>query len=516
MRTYLDKLQHWLDEDAPRVIANLDFGASVEHIGRVTHIGDAVASVGGLPRTRLGELLVFADGTAGMALSVDEAGADCALLGPGDAITADSKVHGTGEVARVPVGEGLLGRVVDALGTPLDGGPPIEGVRRDPIERSAPGILDRDLITEPLMTGTTVVDAMIPLGRGQRALLLGDRKTGKTSLAIDAVINQRHSDVFCVYALIGQRMSAIEQAVDSVRRHGAIERTIFVVGEASSAAGAQWLVPYAACTMAEYFRDTGRHALLVLDDLSKHAIVYRQLSLLLRRPPGREAYPGDIFYIHSRLLERAAKLSAERGGGSLTALPIVETQAGNLSAYIPTNLISITDGQIYFEPKLFYEGQKPAVNVGLSVSRVGAKTQAPALKDAAGRLKLDYTQFVELEVFTRFGAMVDERTRKRIEHGRRIRAVLAQPQLAPRSLALQVALLIALKEGRLDQLSEDQVDRFKAELEAHLAATAQQPTARIERDRSLSAEDRRSLISAIDALVSAISGNAQCIGPGDG
>jgi F-type H+-transporting ATPase subunit alpha len=512
MPDYPEKVRDWLGEDAPRVLGALDLDASIEHIGRVQRVGDAVASITGLPLTRLGELLSFADGSVGLALSIDQDSVDCVLLEGGKGVVAGTRVHCTGEVARVPVGEALLGRVVDALGRPIDGGPPIEAARREPIERPAPGILDRDLITEPLMTGVTVVDAMIPLGRGQRALLLGDRKTGKTALAVDAVINQRESDVICVYALIGQKSSAIEQVIEAITRHGPKERTIVVVGEASAAPGAQWLVPYAACAMAEYFRDKGQHALLILDDLTKHAIVYRELSLLLRRPPGREAYPGDIFYIHSRLLERSAKLSPERGGGSLTALPIVETQAGNLSAYIPTNLISITDGQVYFEPKLFYEGQKPAVNVGLSVSRVGAKTQAPALKAAVGRLKLDYAQFVELEVFTRFGAMLDERTSKRIAHGRRIRAALAQPQLAPRRLATQVALLLAVTEGKLDELGEDALERFKSELSEHLARECPQLIARIERDRRLADDARYDLLDILDRLIGQIGGGSRAPG----
>ncbi|MGE0765167.1 MAG: F0F1 ATP synthase subunit alpha [Hyphomicrobiaceae bacterium] len=516
MPTSHDMIRDWLGKAVPRILGAIEFGASIEHIGRVTRCGDAVASVAGLPLTRLGELLSFDDGSVGLALSIDHDSVDCVILEAGEGIIAGTRVGGTGEVARVPVGEGLLGRVVDALGRPLDGGPPIQATRHDPVERPAPGILDRDLITEPLMTGVTVVDAMIPLGRGQRALLLGDRKTGKTALAVDAVINQRRSDVVCIYALIGQKSTTSEHVVEAITRHGSRERTIIVVGESSAAPGAQWLVPYAACTMAEHFRDRGQHALLILDDLSKHAIVYRELSLLLRRPPGREAYPGDIFYIHSRLLERAAKLSPERGGGSLTALPIVETQAGNLSAYVPTNLISITDGQVYFEPKLFYEGQKPAVNVGLSVSRVGAKTQAPALKRAVGRLKLDYAQFVELEVFTRFGAMLDERTSRRIAHGRRIRAVLAQPQLEPRPLASQVALLLAVTEGKLDDLAEDAVEQFKTELPGYLESSSPQIVARIESDRVLSDDAHRDLLVVVDRLIAKLASERNSRGAQDG
>lgn len=495
-----NELRNWLAK-TPTSLQRMERSVGIEHIGTVTRVGDAVASIAGLPQTRLGELLQFEDGTNGIALSVDQTSVDCVVLGSGERIAAGMHVRGTGGVARVPVGEDLLGRVIDPLGQPLDDSPAPKAERFEPIERPAPGILDRDLITEPLMTGITVVDAMIPLGRGQRALLLGDRKTGKSALAVDAVINQRSSDVFCVYALIGQKTSTIEQIIDSVRRHGAIERCVFVIAEASATAGTQWLVPYAACTIAEYFRDRGQHALLVLDDLTKHAIAYRQISLLLQRPPGREAFPGDIFYIHSRLLERSAKLSTARGGGSLTALPIVETQAGNMSAYIPTNLISITDGQIYFEPKLFYEGQKPAVNVGLSVSRVGAKTQAPAIKIVSSSLKLEYAQFVELEVFTRFGAMVDERTRKRIEHGRRIRAMLTQPQFAPRTLAMQTALLLAVKEGRLDNLEAVAVERFKSELQSRLQSTCPEVLARLERERTLSENDQTDLLAAIDQFI---------------
>jgi len=507
MKSLRRGLKEWLGT-APGALDQLEVGARIEHVGRVLRVGDGVASIAGLPGARLNELLRFEDGSTGLALHVDENLVECMLLRGGADIVAGTRVHGTGEVARVPVGPGLLGRVLDPLGNPLDGGDPPEGERHEPVERPAPGILDRDLISEPLMTGVTVIDAMIPLGRGQRELLIGDRKTGKTALAVDTVINQRDSDVICVYAVIGQKASTIEQIIDAVRAHGAIERCIFVVAEASALPGAQWLAPYAACTVAEYFRDKGRHALLVLDDLSKHAIVYREISLLLRRPPGREAYPGDIFYIHSRLLERAAKLSAARGGGSLTALPIAETQAGNLTAYIPTNLISITDGQIYFEPKLFYEGQKPAVNVGLSVSRVGAKTQAPIIRDAASRLKLDYAQFLELEVFTRFGAVVDERTKARIEHGRRIRAVLAQPQYRPRPIGEEAALLLAVKEGKLDPLPLGDVEKFKAKLGDWLARMCPDAMARLAAAGELEPDDQQALLSSLDAFIAQLGGPA--------
>jgi F-type H+-transporting ATPase subunit alpha len=477
---------------------------TLEHLGTVENVGDGVAAISGLPWTRLDELLRFEDGTLGLAFRVAEESVGCILLGSGEEITAGSRVQGTGEIIRVPVGDALLGRIVESTGAPLDAGPPIAADRRDPIERSAPAIVDRDLVTQPLMTGLTVIDAMIPLGRGQRELIIGDRKTGKTAVALDTIINQTSSDVICVYAAVGQKASSVNHVVEAVRQFGPMERCIFVVGEANASPGAQWITPYAACTMAEYFRDQGRDALLIIDDLTKHAIVYRQLSLLLRKPPGREAYPGDVFYLHARLLERAAKLSKELGGGSLTALPIAETQAGNLSAYIPTNLISITDGQIYLEPKLFYEGQKPAVNVGMSVSRVGGQTQAPVMKSLAQTLKLEYAQFLELEVFTRFGAMVDERTERTIEHGRRIRAILAQPEYQPQPLSKQVALLLAVDERKLDTLPLDLVERFKLGLGAWLSEHCPRASARIEDKGELCDEDRQDLVGAVDAYLADI------------
>lgn len=468
MSTLADDLRLWAGRGRARIDA-LTVSPRLEQVGRVEQIGDGVAIVSGLPDTRLDEILAFEGGLRGLAVDLGEARIGCILLGPSGGVRAGSIVHGTGAVARVPVGEALLGRVVDALGTPLDDGAALEGCAMAPVEQAAPRIVDRALVTRPLATGLLVVDAMIPLGRGQRELIVGDRGTGKTAIAVDTIINQRNTDVICIYAAIGQKASSVAQVIDAVRRHGAPERCIFVVGEADTAPGLQWLTPYAACSMGEYFMAQGRDVLLVLDDLTKHAAVYRQVSLLLRRPPGREAYPGDIFYIHSRLLERAARLAPEQGGGSLTALPIAETQAGNISAYIPTNLISITDGQIYLDPRLFYEDQKPAVDVGKSVSRVGGKTQAPVLKAVSESLRLTYAQFLELEVFTRFGTMVDDRTRKTIDHGRRIRAVLAQPQFAPLALGEQVALLFAVGEGLLDDLPLEQLGRFRTLLPDWLA-----------------------------------------------
>jgi F-type H+-transporting ATPase subunit alpha len=503
MSTLADDLQDWLAQSR-RQIRKLALDPRLEHVGRVARIGDGVATVTGLPEARLDELLVFEGGVRGLAVDLGEQAIGCVLLGNTAGIAAGSIVHGTGEVARVPVGDALLGRVVDALGVSLDGGAPLAVETLAPVEQPAPAIVDRALVTRPLATGLLVVDAMIPLGRGQRELIIGDRGTGKTSIAVDAIINQRSTDVICVYAAIGQKASSVAQVIAALRRYGTPERCIFVIGEADAAPGLQWLTPYSACTMAEHFMARGRDVLFVIDDLTKHAAAYRQISLLLRRPPGREAFPGDIFYLHSRLLERAAKLAPERGGGSLTALPIAETQAGNISTYIPTNLISITDGQIYLDPRLFYEDQKPAVDVGKSVSRVGGKTQAPVLQALSESLRLDYAQFLELEVFTRFGTMVDERTHKVIEHGRRIRAVLRQPQFAPLTLGEQVALLTAVSEGVLDDVPLDRVDAFRAALGAWLAEHCPEVGSLDDRAATLSEDLRGRLSTALQALARSV------------
>ncbi len=503
MATLADELNGWVDRARQR-IRTMRFEPRLEHVGRVLKLGDGVAAVAGLQETRLDELLVFEGGVRGLAVDLGEKTIGCVLLGETGAISAGSIVRGTGEVARVPAGDALLGRVLDGLGVPLDGQGPITAKMLAPVEQPAPAIVDRALVTRPLATGTLVIDAMVPLGRGQRELIIGDRGTGKTAIAVDAIINQRTSDVICIYAAIGQKASSVAQVIEAVRKYGAPERCLFVVGEANSAPGLQWLTPYAACTMGEHFVAHGRDVLLVIDDLTKHAAVYRQASLLLRRPPGREAYPGDIFYIHSRLLERAAKLAPERGGGSLTALPIAETQAGNISAYIPTNLISITDGQIYLDPRLFYEDQKPAVDVGKSVSRVGGKTQAPVLKSLSESLRLDYAQFLELEVFTRFGTMVDERSRKIIEHGRRIRSVLGQRQFAPLALGEQVALLSALAEGVLDEVPLDLVKVFQARLGSWLTEEFPEAMRLDDRVQELSDDFRARVKTTLSALARAI------------
>jgi F-type H+-transporting ATPase subunit alpha len=466
----------------------------------VVSIGDEVVQVEGLERPRLDELVEIEGG--GEALVVRAAGdrAGCVLLGRGDGIRAGAPVRATGRVLEVPVGEALLGRVVDALGHPLDGLGPVETPETSPVERPAPAIVDRAFVSEPLTTGLLVVDAMLPLGRGQRELILGDRKTGKTAVAVDAILSQKRSDVICVYAAIGQKTSTVARLIEAVRASGPFERTIFVVGAAESPPGQQWLVPYAACSMAEYFRDRGRHALVVYDDLTKHADVHRELSLLLRMPPGREAFPGDVFHLHARLLERAAKLSPARGGGSLTALPVAETQAGNISAYIPTNLISITDGQIHLEPRLFHAGQKPAVDVGLSVSRVGGKAQPRVLRRMAEHLRIDYAQFLELELFTRFGGVTDRRTAGTLAHGRRIRFLLRQPQSAPLSVAEEAVLLLALEARRLDPVPEHRLVEARRRLLDEVA-----PRAGTLAPNWLAGEDaeeeRSALLAAIDAAL---------------
>jgi F-type H+-transporting ATPase subunit alpha len=506
MATLVDDLNGWVGQSRRR-IRDLAREPRLEQLGRVVQIAEGVATVTGLPDTRLDELLVFEGGVRGLAVDLSEDAIGCVLLGDDTGIAAGSLVHGTGEVTRVPVGAALLGRVVDGLGVPLDGGAPIGAEGFAPVEQPAPAIVERALVTRPLATGLLVIDAMIPLGR-QRELIIGDRGTGKTAIAVDAIINQRSSDVIRVYAAIGQKASSVAQVIAAVRRYGAPEQCIFVMGEADSAPGLQWLTPYSACTMAEHFMARGRDVLLVIDDLTKHAAAYRQISLLLLRPPGREAYPRDVFYIHSRLLERAAKFAPDRGGGSLTALPIAETQTGNISAYIPTNLISITDGQIYLDPRLFYEDQKPAVDVGKSVSRVGGKTQAPVLQALSESLRLEYAQFLELEVFTRFGTMVDERTRKLIEHGRRIRAALRQPQFAPLKLGEQVALLLAVSEGVLDAVPLDRVDAFRAGLGGWLAQHCPEALALDDRTASLSEDLHERLMATLNALARSIASSA--------
>ena len=493
----------WLAAARVNVVA-ARLGARAEQIGRVEEVGDGIALVSGLPSLRLDELVRFGHGQSGFAQVLERDHVGCVLLDDRGSVQAGDPVRGTGDVVRVPVGPALLGRVVDPLGRPLDGRGAIAGERRDPIERPAPEIVDRDLVVEPVQTGLVVIDTLFALGRGQRELIIGDRVTGKTTIAVDTIINQKNSDIVCVYVAVGQKSSSIHRAIDAIHGGGAPARCIIVVAAASSAPGLQWIAPFAAMTMAEYFRDRGKHALIVIDDLSKHAATHREIALLSRQSPGREAYPGDVFYVHARLLERAAKLSKAKGGGSLTALPIAETDAGNLSAYIPTNLISITDGQIVLDTRLFHEGQKPAVDVGTSVSRVGGKTQDPALRDAAHTLRLDYAQFLELETFTRFGAVPDVRVRDQLTRGARIRAVLGQAQHAPLRLADEVATILAVQSGLLDALPLPRVAEFRTGLAAAIDAAAPAAARMIQETGMLDADGKQALLAALKSHAHAV------------
>ncbi|HTX50661.1 MAG TPA: F0F1 ATP synthase subunit alpha [Caulobacteraceae bacterium] len=495
-------LDEWLAAAEARLgVASLE--PRPEQIGVVEQSGDGIAFVRGLPDLPLGGLVRFQGGATGFAHALDEDKVGCILLDL-IGIEAGEEARGLGTALATPVGDALLGRIVDPLGRPLDDKGPIAAAGFEPVERPAPSIIERDLVTEPLQTGIKLIDGLFALGRGQRELIIGDRETGKTAIATDTLINQRRSDIVSIYVAVGQKSSSVRQVIDAVAAHGDPSRCVFVVAGPATAPGLQWVAPYAGFTMAEYFRDRGGHALVVIDDLSKHAATHRELSLLMRQPSGREAYPGDIFHIHARLLERAAKLSKARGGGSLTALPIAQTEAGNLSAYIPTNLISITDGQIVLSSKLFYEGQKPAVDIGLSVSRVGGKTQAPVLRELAESLRLDYAQFLELELFTRFSTTLDARTQTQIDHGRRIRAVLTQAQYAPLSLAEEAAELLALHDGLLDRLPLGQVEAFKQRLGARLAERCGAEMERVETERRLEEADRRELRQAISDLVATL------------
>jgi len=463
-------------------------------VGTITSIATGIAKVSGLPAVGFEELVKFPGDLLGMAFNVDEAEIGVVLLGEYWHLNAGDEVERTGRVMDVLVGDGLLGRVIDPLGQPLDGKGPVAASERLPIERPAPHIMDRAPVTVPLQTGLKVIDALIPVGRGQRELILGDRQTGKTAIAIDTILNQRDQNVLCVYCAIGQRASAVAKIVATLRERGAMDYTILVVTEGNDPPGLAFIAPYAATSIAEHFMEQGRDALIVYDDLTHHARSYRELSLLLRRPPGREAFPGDIFYIHARLLERATHLRKELGGGSLTALPIIETEAQNISAYIPTNLISITDGQIYLSPSLLELGVLPAVDVGKSVSRVGGKAQRAAYRAVAGDLKLAYAQFEELETFARFGARLDENTRKIIEHGRRIRACLKQAECAPVPVPAQIAVLLALTAGLFDGVALEQMPEAEHAVQKAAANISAQVCGRFESADKFSDEDRNTII----------------------
>lgn len=432
--------------------------------GVVLTVGDGIARAYGLKNVMAGELVEFENGTKGIVLNLEEDTVGIAIMGDEKGIKEESLVKRTERIAEVPVGEELLGRVVNALGEPVDGKGEIKARTRRRIELKAPGIVYRRPVKEPLQTGIKAIDSMIPIGRGQRELIIGDRQTGKTALVVDTIINQKNSDVYCIYVAIGQKQSTVAQVIEKLRQYGAMDYTTVVVAGASEPAPLQFLAPYSGCAMGEYFRDTGRHALVVYDDLSKHAVAYRQMALLLRRPPGREAYPGDIFYLHSRLLERAAKLRDESGGGSLTALPIIETQAGDISAYIPTNVISITDGQIYLETDLFYAGIRPAINVGLSVSRVGGAAQIKAMKQVAGRLRLELAQYRELAAFAQFGSDLDRATQKLLQRGERLTELLKQNQYEPLPVEKQVIIIYAGTNGYVDKYPVSSLKRYEKEL----------------------------------------------------
>jgi F-type H+-transporting ATPase subunit alpha len=449
-------------------IENFDLQVTVAEVGTVTKVGDGIAEVYGLEKVMAGELLDFANGAFGLALNLEEGKVGSVLLGEYQAIKEGDLVKRTGRIIEVPSGEAMLGRVVNALGQPVDGKGPIKADQYMPIERVAPGIVDRQPVKEPLQTGLKAIDGMVPIGRGQRELIIGDRQTGKTAVALDAIINQRGKDVVCVYVAIGQKASTIAQVQATLEKYDAMNYTIIVTASASEPAAMQYLAPYAGCAIGEYFMDRGRAVLCVYDDLSKHAAAYREISLLLRRPPGREAYPGDVFYLHSRLLERAAKYSDARGAGSLTALPVIETQAGDISAYIPTNVISITDGQIFLEADLFNAGIRPAINVGNSVSRVGGNAQIKAMKQVAGTLRLELAQYRELAAFAQFGSDLDVATQRQLARGQRLTEMLKQPQYEPMAVEKQVISIWAASNGYIDEVPVDKVRYFESELYKYL------------------------------------------------
>jgi F-type H+/Na+-transporting ATPase subunit alpha len=482
-------------------IKGFEGNVEVRETGRVLSCGDGIARIYGLRNAASGELLEFPHSVFGMVLNLEEDNVGAALFGDPQAIGEGDEVKRTGRIAEVPVGEALLGRVVNALGQPIDDKGPIKSTETRRIEIKAPGIIKRSPVKEPMQTGIKAIDSMLQIGRGQRELIIGDRQTGKTAIAVDTIINQKGQNVFCVYVAIGQKRSTVAQVVEKLSRYGALEYTTVVAATASESAPLQFIAPYSGCTMGEYFRDSGRHALLIYDDLSKHATAYRQLSLLLRRPPGREAYPGDVFYLHSRLLERAAKLSAEMGSGSLTALPIIETQAGDVSAYIPTNVISITDGQIVLDADLFYSGIRPAVNVGLSVSRVGFSAAIKAMKQVGGTLKLDLAQYREMAAFAQFGSDLDPASQRLLHRGERLTEMLKQNQYDPLSTDKEVLIIFAANEGYFDKLDVDQVKPFERDLYALFDARHKDLLDEIAAKKEISDDLRKRLIAALDSFL---------------
>src|SRR5712671_4909307 len=486
-----------ISEIIKRQLAGYEAEVDLQEVGRVIEVGDGIARVHGLENAMAGELLAFPGDVVGMILNLEQDQVGAVLLGDDRLIKEGDIVKRTNRIAQVPVGEALVGRVLNALGQPVDGKGAIAAKEFRPIERYAPGVVDRRSVKEPLQTGLKAIDAMIPIGRGQRELIIGDRGTGKTAIGVDTIINQKGQDVFCFYVAIGQKRSTVAQVVKVLADAGAMAFTTVVVASASESAPLQYIAPYAGVTMGEYFRDSKRHALCIYDDLSKHATAYRQLSLLLRRPPGREAYPGDVFYLHSRLLERAAKLNDDLGGGSLTALPVIETQAGDVSAYIPTNVISITDGQIYLEPSLFFSGVRPAVNVGLSVSRVGGSAQIKGMRQIAGKLRLDLAQYRELAAFAQFGSDLDKATLQQLARGQRMVELLKQGQYAPLTVERQITIIFAGGQGLLDDLPVDQVRAFEEFLYPHLERKHAQLLPEIANKKELTDELRDALTKVI-------------------
>ena len=467
-------------------VKGFQIGQDTSETGRVLEVGDGIATVRGLDRAVYGELVEFDTGVKGMVMDLSRETVGCVLLGREEGLGEGSRVTRTGHPADVPVGRALLGRVVDAMGRPIDGLGPIHAADTRPIEREASGVISRQAVNVPLQTGILAIDSMIPIGRGQRELLIGDRQTGKTAIAVDTILNQKDQDVICIYVAIGQKASSVAHVRDTLQKHGAMEYSIIVSATASDPAPLQYIAPYAGAAMGEYFMEQGRDVLIVYDDLSKHAVAYRALSLLLKRSPGREAYPGDVFYLHSRLLERACRLTEEYGGGSMTAIPIIETQAGDVSAYIPTNVISITDGQIYLETDLFFSGQRPAVNVGLSVSRVGGAAQTRAIKRTAGTMRIDLARFRELEVFTQFSSDLDQATQKTLDHGKRLLELLKQPLYQPMKVSQQALLIYIATNGLLDEVPLDQVREFALDFSKRMELEHWELTAEVQRTGNLS------------------------------
>jgi F-type H+-transporting ATPase subunit alpha len=489
-------------------IANFSAEAEVSEVGTVLSVGDGIARIYGLDNVQAGEMVEFANGTKGMALNLEADNVGVVIFGSDAEISEGSTVKRTGTIVDVPVGKALLGRVVDALGNPIDGKGPIETTQRSRVEVKAPGIIPRQSVNEPVQTGLKALDALVPIGRGQRELIIGDRQTGKTAVALDTFINQKainasgkeSEKLYCIYVAIGQKRSTVAQIVRALEENGAMDYTIVVAATASEPAPLQFLAPYTGCAMGEYFRDNGMHAVIVYDDLSKQAVAYRQMSLLLRRPPGREAYPGDVFYLHSRLLERAAKMNEDNGGGSLTALPVIETQAGDVSAYIPTNVISITDGQIFLETDLFYQGVRPAINVGLSVSRVGSAAQTKAMKKVAGSIKLELAQYREMAAFAQFGSDLDAATQRLLARGARLTELLKQPQYAPMPVEEQVASIFAGTQGFLDNVDVKDVVRYEAAMLSFLRSDKPKILAAIRDTKALDDKTSAALKDALTAF----------------